>query len=375
MCNKHSLVYKVFPLLIAFMLAMTACDNSQQLTSESTVQDTKASTTTTTATAQMTTATQITEAPQTSKTAQTEVEPSTVLSVEHVVVAERPLAGGALLIAEEVTVVRAKADGGSWEKVDLKYSILYAGSEEPEFLYECYFESDDIWRDVVVSPDLTRVVYFSDTFGHRGGIVSVLDVTKRTVFTPFDEITATYQFAPIRFIWLDDEIMLTIIAFAQGSATAGGSVHYYSFADGASESIIPQGNHFQFSELKIDGNELVLTAALDRGNANYHRDYMHEVKLQLMQIYEAIRTGSTITLDNIPNPADNISREAAIEIAVNHLADRNVTVELQTINKELGGRSWLWKVEFKGDDRGVYRLEIDACDGEVIKFETEWSSR
>jgi hypothetical protein len=85
-----------------------------------------------------------------------------------------------------------------------------------------------------------------------------------------------------------------------GSATAGGHVYYYNVENGSYKRIIQHGEHFQINDIKIIGDNLNLTAALDSGGFNYMGDF-HQESIQLARIYDLIKANSTLTLDNVPD--------------------------------------------------------------------------
>jgi len=208
---------------------------------------------------------------------------------------EIPLASGVTLIIEESTE--------PWNSI--KGWIIYTDSEEPELLFDSW------WGHYAVSPDSVRVMYFSCEYDHRGGELGILNVLDRSTFIlefigneedylPWN----TEDFAVINFLWFDSDIILVIRALEHGSATVGGDVYFFDISSGLHRRIISCGEHFQISHIKIIGDELVLTAALDNGGYNFIGDF-HQINISRESIFDAIQNDSIIVLDNIPDIRDN----------------------------------------------------------------------
>jgi hypothetical protein len=196
------------------------------------------------------------------------------------VLTEHPLADGATLIIE--------TEGGAWRT--RTGSVLYEDSDEPEYLfmyrYGEHFE---------ISPDLTRIAYLYPLYDHRGGMLNILDVLEREIFMPEIDGIRRYDTDVTDLIWLDDEVMLLIVSHVQGSATAGGSLHYYNTADGSNGLIIPLGDHFQIAILETEDDYLKLTIGVHEGEVNQWKVYFESVPYEA--IYELMQNGETLILD------------------------------------------------------------------------------
>jgi hypothetical protein len=196
---------------------------------------------------------------------------------------EIPLAGGAMLLI--------KRDDDDWFNSGW---LLYDENDEPDFLFSMYN------GNFSVSPDKTKIAYFTDEYCHGGGTPNIYNVTKRrSVVAEFDGHNREDFHNVLRFAWLDDDILLVINKFMGGSASVGGSVFYYNYTDGANRMIIPytvdDDRHFMLTNLEIDGDNLRLTAAIDRRGANFLGEFA-DCSIPLTQVRRLIGNGETLTL-------------------------------------------------------------------------------
>ncbi|MCL1867310.1 MAG: DUF4652 domain-containing protein, partial [Oscillospiraceae bacterium] len=162
-----------------------------------------------------------------------------------------------------------------------------------------------------ISPDLTKIAYFSDLFEHRGGVFEVFDIfAKESVCPEFDDYERSKRgeqtvtdTATTSFTWLDDEILLVVGAYMHGSATVGGWVYYYDITDGSNKRIIHgDGSRFHVNSIKKDGDNLDLEVALYHDGFNFMGNCVSE-QIPISRIRSLIEKGETLTLD-FPNIED-----------------------------------------------------------------------
>jgi hypothetical protein len=210
---------------------------------------------------------------------------------------EFPLAGGAVLVIEKI-----KED--IFERTS--FSVVY--DDEKIFLFQTASTSY-YWVMVEISPDLTKIAYFSKYYDHRGGTLNIFNVLERENFQPFERdyfyqyifrYDITRYYVPADILWLDDEILLILSTYPHGSSGGGGDIFYHNITDGTTRAIIPYYNHFWFGSLEKDGDNLKLSIARDRGGRNFFRDDMIDMYVPLSQIYEIIENGGTLILDVPP---------------------------------------------------------------------------
>jgi len=196
---------------------------------------------------------------------------------------EIPLADGAVLIREEM-------------EYNFRFSIFYDTDNEAEYLFGSW--SSD-WN-YSISPDLTKIAYLNPLYDHRGGRLNILDVTERKI-NEHPEIDGIKIYATdvTGLMWLDDEVLLLIVSYVQGSATAGGSLHYYNINDGSNGKIIPLGDHFQIAWAEADGSNLNLIIARHRDYSFHRGDFVTEI-IPISKIYDLIENDETLIL-NVPH--------------------------------------------------------------------------
>jgi hypothetical protein len=212
---------------------------------------------------------------------------------ESLITEEIPLADGAVLILQEI--------GRRFEFYQISFSVLYENSDEPVYLFTELFNSwfeigsdlSNLWH---FSPDLSKIAYPHFNYDHRGGRLSILNLLNRETIVPQIDGVENYKTGVTNYLWLNDEIMLLIITYVQGSATAGGSLHYYNNADGSNGLIIPLGEYFQIMWAEIDNNDLILTIILDSGEG-FYQDNIIDERIPLTKIYELIENNESLIID------------------------------------------------------------------------------
>jgi hypothetical protein len=196
---------------------------------------------------------------------------------EEPTIEEIQLADGAVLLVEQ--------DG-----LSSIFSILYKESDEPEFLFNLWLPH------IEVSPDKTKfAVTFRVEYTQH---LYIFDVIEREIIEPtFDEYSYTTNPTDTNdFVWLDNDILLTVGGDFHHSGSGHGDVYYYKSTDGSNKKIVSHsirqtGKIHQIGKIEIDGDYLSLTIVI---KPNF--DAIYET-IPITKVYELIESDETFILD------------------------------------------------------------------------------
>jgi hypothetical protein len=158
---------------------------------------------------------------------------------------------------------------------------------------------EPFWRAIEVSPDGTKISYVMHD--HGLGEFFIFDVLTKinTRITVFDR--SQEALTPKKAIWLDNEIMLVIAGFDQGSVTRGGEIYYYHVDSGASGRVVDTNVRVngrlnaEISRMEIIGENLKIDVSVHFNEVNSVLLYTETIPLN--EIYDAIQYNRPIILE------------------------------------------------------------------------------
>jgi hypothetical protein len=168
-----------------------------------------------------------------------------------------------------------------------------------------------------VSPDGTKTAFISwldgQEIGHRGGPLHLFDTENKQSFElRFEHIDySAWVFAPTDVAWLDDENLIVIISFAQGSATRGGWIYFYNLVTGENRLIVDtDGERIEFTDLDAVGDELRFTVNIPCEQAMYWEEYSDSIPLSFFR--EAIRDGGMVNYRSVGSASETTAVTTAV---------------------------------------------------------------
>ncbi|MCL2109254.1 MAG: DUF4652 domain-containing protein [Oscillospiraceae bacterium] len=171
---------------------------------------------------------------------------------------------------------------------------------------EIVFVCSQYSAPIANSPDKTKLAFGGWNGNTDGSTIPayVFDIVTRETFDTGD-FGMHDSNTPKRINWLDDENLLVIVGFNQGTVTRGGTLYYYNIVTGENALIVDaeqfydKGYSVELTNAEVRGDAVVIGVCLIFDNAdNWFR---YTVEISLDEIIGVVGSGGVLVLecDNI----------------------------------------------------------------------------